>query len=136
MIYLDSNVFIYAALNEEEKGNKSRELIKIIRTGGQRAATSSLTFDEFLWKVKKERGFEAALVAGKAFLELSNLVLLDVTITTISVAYEIIKEYKLDPRDAIHAASAIVNGIQTVVSDDPDFDKVKKLKRKSIEEYK
>jgi predicted nucleic acid-binding protein len=31
MIYLDANVFIYAALYESEKGDKARKLIKKVR---------------------------------------------------------------------------------------------------------
>ena|SRR3989344_5880976 len=132
MNYLDSNVFIYAAVNNSAKGETSRNIIKNIRLGELEATTSSLTFDEVFWKVKKERGFENALIAGKAFLELPNLILIDVTAPIIWQAYELIKEYHLDPRDAIHAACALSKNIKTIISDDPDFDWVKKFERKEI----
>jgi predicted nucleic acid-binding protein len=64
MRYLDANVFIYAALYEGEKGDKARKLIKKVREGEEAAFTSVLTFDEFFWIVKKERGFDSALEAG------------------------------------------------------------------------
>ena len=45
---------------------------------------------------------------------------------------EIIEKYNLKPRDAIHVASALTNNIKEIVSDDPDFDKVKEIKRKKL----
>lgn len=47
-------------------------------------------------------------------------------------ALQIIKEYHLDPRDAIHAATAIAAKAEAVVSTDAHFDKIKELKRRSL----
>ncbi|MCD5409151.1 MAG: PIN domain-containing protein [Methanocellales archaeon] len=38
-------------------------------------------------------------------------------------------EFIIDPRDAIHAACAITHGIYTIISEDPDFDKIAVLSR-------
>ena len=53
MIYLDSNVFIYAATSTSKKGQRSRLLISNITQGKEKAATASLTFDEVMWAVKR-----------------------------------------------------------------------------------
>ena len=45
-------------------------------------------------------------------------------------ALEIISEYKVLPRDAIHAATAFIAGAEVVFSEDRDFDGMKGLKRK------
>ncbi|PKP58326.1 MAG: hypothetical protein CVT88_07460 [Candidatus Altiarchaeales archaeon HGW-Altiarchaeales-1] len=68
MIYIDSNVFIYAALYPDVKGDNARKLINKIENGEVTGATYSLTFDEVFWIVKKERNFDMALEAGKALL--------------------------------------------------------------------
>lgn len=47
---------------------------------------------------------------------------------------ELIKEYNLLPRDGIHAATAFIAGAETIFSEDPDFDDIKGLKRKWINE--
>lgn len=134
MRYLDANVFIYAALYEGEKGKKARKLIKKVREGEEVAFTSALTFDEFFWIVKKERGFDSALEAGKALLETPNLTFLEVDDTILWQAYNFIKKYKLDPRDAIHLSCVFVHGIFTIISEDEDFDRVKEVKRRGLED--
>ena len=60
MFYLDANVFIYAAINTKEFGEKSRSLLQRIQQGEEKAETSALTFDEVFWAIKKhslENGF-------------------------------------------------------------------------------
>ena len=134
MIYLDSNVFISAAINNEELGSKCRNLVRRIKEGESKAATSALTFDEVVWKVKKERSFETGLLAGRAILEMKNLSIIEVNETVLAEALGIMKNCILDPRDAIHAACSISRGISTIISEDSDFDRVKELKRKGIME--
>ena len=133
-IYLDSTAFIWPALYEDKKAMAARDLIKNIREGRQNAATSVLTFDEVVWKIKKERTLDAALMAGNAILQMSGLSLIEVNHETLLKAYELIELYKLHPRDAIHAACAINRNIMIIISEDKDFDKIKELKRKSLSE--
>ncbi len=130
--YLDSNIFLYPILDPGIKGEKASQFLEKVIEGKFWAATSVLTFDEVFWTAKKEGGHEDAVRAGEAILGLSNLRFLDANLDTIFKAFEIIKETKLDPRDAIHASSALLAGIRLIVSDDTDFDRVKGLKRKSV----
>jgi len=134
MIYLDSNAFIWANLYNDKKAEKVRKLMERIITGNEFSATSTLTFDEVFWIVKKERNFDIAMESIKAFLEMRNLIFLEVNDTVIWRAYNLMDEYGLDPRDAIHVACALVNGIHTIVSEDDDLDKVKEIKRISLDE--
>ena len=135
MIYIDTNIFLNAILNRGKMGEKARELIKKIQKGEIFAGTSALSFDEVFWVVKKYRDFDDALKATKAFLEIPNLMFFDVNDEIIWVAYNIAEKYRLDPRDAIHIASALNHGIFTLVSEDEDFDRVKEIKRKSLMEF-
>ena len=59
MKYYDSNFFIYGAINTGKKGKWARDVIQSIEGGKASAVTSTLTYDEFFWKVKKEKGYEA-----------------------------------------------------------------------------
>jgi hypothetical protein len=132
MNYLDANIFIYAFIDAEDKGNRARLLLKKIRKGKEIAATCALTFDEVFWIVNKEKGFDNALEAGKALLEMPNLIFFDVNDEVIWKAYELIKRYRLDPRDSIHLSSALTHGVFTLISEDKDFDRVKEIERKGL----
>lgn len=93
------------------------------------ACTSVLTWDEFFQFVKKSLGSDYAKLSGQRFLNIINLKFLDSDFKVVSTAQRLTEKYNLSPRDAIHAASAILNGCKEIVSDDPDFDKIKEIKR-------
>ena len=138
MIYLDSNVFIYPVLANEETESKARLSKRIlieVAEGGTEAATSLLTWDELVWSVKKVIGTGVAKTEGEKFLRFSNLKLLNVNHEVMVEAQKIIGKYNLNPRDAIHAACAIKNNVKEIVTDDPDFDKVTELKRIRLEKF-
>ena len=131
MIYLDSNVFIYAALNTQEPGEKARSLLQRIQQRDEKAETSALTFDEVFWAIKK-LDFEAALEACQALLNFPNLEIIPTDRDLAISALQIIKQYHLAPREAIHAATAIAAKAETLISTDPHFDNIKELRRKSL----
>jgi predicted nucleic acid-binding protein len=129
MRYFDSNFFIYAALDNGKKGKWARNLLRAIESGKESAVTSALTYDEFIWKVKREKGFEAAITATEALLEMPNLHFLEIDDEVIWKSFELIKNQKLDPRDSIHAACALLHGVFTIVTEDKDFDRVNEINR-------
>ncbi len=131
-IYLDTNIFVYAAINNDILGEKCRQILSDISKDKIAAHTSSLTWDEVVYAIWKKEGKEKAIEEGKLFLQLPNISFFNVSTVIISKAQELIENYAIKPRDAIHIATAIVNGINQIVSDDPDFDKVKELKRIKI----
>jgi hypothetical protein len=132
MIYLDSNVFIYATLNTEDIGNEARSLLGKVQKGHIEACSSSLTFDELVWVVKRNRNIEDAISAGEAFLNMPKLRLVDVDGNLLSIALFLMQKYRLNPRDAIHAASAITERADIMVSEDRDFEQVKEFKRQRL----
>ena len=139
MIYIDSNVFIYPIIadeNTEEKSHLSKNVLIKIAEGKLDARTSVLTWDELVWSVKKFIGQEIAKEEGKKFLEFPNLRILNIDENIINEAQKILEEYDLKPRDSIHAACAIKNNIKEIVSDDPDFDKISEIRRIRLEEFK
>ena len=132
MIYLDTNIFIYASIDESEIGKKCSEIISLHLNEKKDVATSCLTWDEVVYGIRKKVGKEMSIIQGKNLIEMQNLLWLDTNNLIISKAQELMEAYNLKPRDAIHAATAIVNGIKEIISDDSDFDKVKEIKRTKI----
>lgn len=131
MLYLDSNVFIYAAINTEEIGQKARVLLQKIQEGEEQAATSALTFDEVFWSIKKRKP-ELAIETSYALLNFPNMEIIPADRKLALSALRIIDEYNLAPRDALHAATAIDAKADYIVSTDPHFDKLKELKRQLL----
>ena len=125
--YLDTNVFIYAAIQNDELGINSRRILDLITIGKIYGFTSCLTFDEFVWVVRKLKP-ELLVMGANSLLE-SNLKFVDVNKLVLQNALDIIKEFNLKPRDAIHAATAISPNIDEIISEDKDFDSVRELKR-------
>jgi predicted nucleic acid-binding protein len=131
MLYLDANVFIYAAINTEEIGEKARALLQKIQQGDQQAATSVLTFDEVFWSIKKRKP-ELASETSYALLNFPNIAIIPADRKLALSALKIINEYNLAPRDALHTATAIAVKADCIVSTDPHFDKIKELTRQLL----
>ena len=128
MIYLDANIFLYALLNDDEKGESCRSLlIKVAKE--EDACTSLLTWDECVYILKKKKSKEIAVSEGERLLIFPHLQFVHVDKIIIAKAQQIMKSYNLEPRDAIHAASALNIHVRKIVSDDPDFDNIPELKR-------
>lgn len=135
MKYVDSNVFILPILYEEEtekKAKSARDILIKIAKGDLSAATSLLTWDEIVWVIRKLMSSEVAIKEGKKFLQFPNLEMLEIKRSVIIQAQEIVNKYYIKPRDAIHVASAIDNGIKEIISDDSGFDKIKEITRISL----
>ena len=106
--------------------------MKDVQLGNVDAASSALSFDELVWVVKKHRNVEDSLMAGEAFLNMPGLKLVTVNADLLASALRVMKEYRLDPRDSIHAASALSEGAETIISEDKHFDRVKQIARRGI----
>ena len=129
MIYLDANIFMYLITGESQQSESCLSIINKVITGKMEACTSLLTWDEVLYALKREIGRERALEESRKFLEIPSLLFIEVNGAVITKAQMMTELYHLNPRDAIHAATAILNGCKEIFSDNPDFDRVKGLKR-------
>lgn len=129
MIYLDANIFIYATLHMKQQAEGCIKILKEVVNGQTEACTSILTWDEYFHSIRKNLGVDYALTESEKLIRFLNLKFIDADINTIIFAQQLIKKYNLKPRDAIHAATAIVNKCDSIISDDSDFDKIKEIKR-------
>ena len=132
MIYLDANIFLYALTSEDKKTEHSKKIITQVAERDIEGCTSVLTWDEVLYVLTKEKGREEAIIEIKRFLKIPNLIFLDVNLNIINKALNISETYLLKPRDAIHAATAIINKCDKIASDNSDFDKLNELQRIKI----
>ena len=134
MHYIDANVFIYPVLYEEKnlKAKNSKRILLSIERGELSAYTSTLTWDEVVWTIRKTLGRDQAIDQGKKLLGFLNLQWIDVDDNVLSQAQALLTKYNLHPRDSIHIASAIDRKIENFISDDADIDRVKEIKREPL----
>jgi predicted nucleic acid-binding protein len=125
-------VFIHAALNPEELGQTARRLLTRIENEELEASTSALAVDEVVRVVKRMRGVNQALEAGDALLNMRGLKLIPVDENILRDSLGLMRLHGFDPRDAIHAASALRRGADNIISSDSHFDVLGKPARTAI----
>lgn len=133
MAYIDSNVFIYPIIYDPEavpEANRSKALLLEVATGGIEAHTASITWDEVVWAIRRLLGPDISLDRGRRLLSFPNLRFLAVKRGTVAKAQGLMERYGLRPRDALHAAAALENGLTTIVSYDEDFDRIEGIRRR------
>lgn len=128
-IYLDSNVFIFAATNTEIEGNAARDILNKIKNEEMEGITSILTLDEVLWVVQKLTNRETAHTITSTLLTFPNLTLVDATKEIVANALSFYQKEHVQPRDAVHLATMHFKNTTTIVSNDSDFEKIKGIKR-------
>ncbi|MBY8985666.1 MAG: type II toxin-antitoxin system VapC family toxin [Candidatus Lokiarchaeota archaeon] len=131
-VYVDTNIFLNPILydiNANQEANKSKSFLEKIIDNKIIGFTSVLTWDEFVWIIRKTLGIQLAIEKGRKFLIIPNLRIVKVSLITINRAQNLISNYKIQPRDAIHVASALENKINKIISFDEDFDIIKEIER-------
>jgi predicted nucleic acid-binding protein len=131
MLYLDANIFIYSTINTQELGKSARLLLGRIQQGEEKAITSALTYDEVFWAIKKHN-LDLAFEACEALLNFPNLEIIPADRELALSALQLIRECNLAPRDALHAATAILKKVDYIVTTDAHFGKIKELKLKGL----
>lgn len=129
MIYLDTNVFIYPVLGKDAIADYYRKIIHGVVAGKIQACTSVLTWDEIVYALMKNKGKEIALIQAEKFLKLPNLYFIETSPSIIFKAHQLMKKYEINPRDAIHLATALSCKSNEIISEDKVFDKIKEIKR-------
>ena len=66
---------------------------------------------------------------GKKLLGFPNLKFITTDDSIISHAKRLLEKFRINPRDAIHVASALEKKIPEIISDDADLDIIKEIRR-------
>lgn len=138
MIYLDSNIFLFALLYDEKVFSEAfyaKDLLKGIIGKNIQACTSVLTWDEVVYVVRKKSGLRESVLAGEKLLRFPNLKLIGTDLEVLTIAQTLLDNHSVRPRDAIHAATALYCQADYMISEDSDFDKINHCRRLSPEHY-
>ena len=131
-MYLDSNVLIFAALDNGQFGSDANKLLRMVREGQIKASISPMVLNEVMRASQKALGREQAdrIVTGIMLIPFSWL---DIGYGCIHYARRHFKN-GLDPTDAFHAAIMNEYNLSLIVTEDSHFDNVEGIKRISIRE--
>lgn len=128
-IFLDTNIFLYAAGAPHALKSVCAGLVLRVSRGDLLATTNAEVVQEILHVYARRGGRKNALTLGlNTAALLPNL--LPVTRADVLRACDLMDRYRsLSSRDAIHAATMLSNGIEKIVSVDPDFDVIREIER-------
>ena len=130
-MYIDSNIFIFAATDKGKLGEKCRKIIKLVNEQKISCAASFLVIDEVMWVLKKNIGRNSAIKITKAILSMP-IKWIDVDKSVIINMVDVFENTKFDPRDAIHIASMKKLGLSSIISEDNDFNNVEGIERVTV----
>ena len=141
-VFIDTSVFMYARGKDHPlKAPCSNIILAIARDGalGNYGApvVNTEVVQEILYRyVMIEKGDTGLSICRD--IEALEVDILPVTKADMKRTFELFERYKskkLPPRDLIHAAVMINNGLSNIVSADTHFDSIKEIKRVRLEKY-
>ena len=136
-IYIDSNIFISPLIYEDSPlASSSKRVLAMVEKGETTAYTSTLTWDEVVWVVRRVLGRADSVQAGEKLAAYPNLRFVSASEEIIRSAQKLLSEYGVAPRDAIHIASALNKNVDALVSDDSELDLVREVKREGSYSFK
>lgn len=128
---MDSNIIVYALNQDLPEYIECKNLLKKIADGIETISIPSIVFMESYHALVRAYKFNELEVKRRliAIIDSENINVLEISVSTILLAFEIAEEYKPGGRDSLIAASLLENNIKEIYSHDIDFDKIKKIKR-------
>jgi predicted nucleic acid-binding protein len=127
-VYLDSNIVLYAIGEESRFREPCRMLLRRVVNRELVGETSVLTVQEVVHH-RQRRGDAAPAAHGRDVLSICAVAYpLDRSVVQMALTL-MDGRPRLGTADAIHAATALAHGIETVISADSDFDSVAGIER-------
>ena len=123
-IFLDTNVFMYAAGALHPYKTSCVRILSEVETGVIVAAINTEILQELLYRYSHLKLADKGLQLCRDILKYP-LTILSVNEADIRLAIDLFDAYRvagLKPRDTIHAATMKNNGISQLISADKDFD--------------
>jgi predicted nucleic acid-binding protein len=117
---------VYALNKDLPEHLPCKELIINVVNGKEIVSIPSIVFMEGFHALVKAFKFNATEVKKRltAIIDSKNINILDISTSSILLAFEIAEKYKTGGRDSLIAASLLENKIQEIYSHDTDFDKI------------
>ena len=128
---IDSNILVYALNADLPEHLPCKDLLINIINGEELVSVPSIVFMESFHALVKAFKFKEIDVKKRllAIIDSKNINVLDISTSSIILAFEIAEKYGTGGRDSLIVASLLENKIQEIYSHDTDFDKILLIKR-------
>ncbi|KKK47985.1 hypothetical protein LCGC14_3149670 [marine sediment metagenome] len=128
---IDSNILVYALNKDLPEHLHCKQLLINIVNGKELVSIPSIVFMECFHALVKAFNFIEVEVKKRliAIIDSKNINVLDISTSSILLAFEIAEKYRTGGRDSLIAASLLENKIQEIYSHDRDFDRILLIKR-------
>ena len=130
--FFDTNVFLYAAGKEHPLRRPCVDVLNKTARGELTAVTNAEVLQEILYVYWKRNQTEAG---SSIFSDAKKLVqqIFPVDLDTVNEAHALLNKYPgIALRDAVHAATVLVNDIPLLITADTHFKLIKEIKVKLI----
>jgi len=129
IFFIDANVIMYTVGKEHKYKRPCSLLVERIAKENITVASDTEVLQEILYRYWLIREFERAEETYSDFRKLVSL-MFPVATDDVDLALKLLQRYEnIQPRDAIHAAIMLNNGLTTIYSTDSHFDEIKGIKR-------
>jgi uncharacterized protein len=130
-MYADAGLFLLPVLHDKglPAARASARFLTSLARGSRAASTSTLTWDEVVYVVRRVLGPEDSIAKGQELLGFPNLGWTRVDLAVLRRAAGLYRSLPMRPREGIHAASALESGEREILSVDRVFDRVPGLDR-------
>jgi uncharacterized protein len=134
MIYLDTNVIVYAITKDEKYGRCCAKILRDAHEGKLKACASIFVLIETMNVIRKINKMLKEKNAPLLDVEANVDALLSMPITWLDINFTLIRqaasyEYRIAPADYFHVATMDINRIKTIISADGELDTVDIIKR-------
>ncbi len=133
MIFLDTNIFMYAAGSEHPNKEASVKLLEQVVIGDIEAATSVEVIQEILHRYTHIGRKESGLKLATYVMEIVPIIY-DIERQDIEKSMELLRKYTINSRDAIHAAVALNRKIPIICTYDSHFKAIEEIDVRKPEE--
>ncbi|MFB3921363.1 MAG: type II toxin-antitoxin system VapC family toxin [Terriglobia bacterium] len=131
-VFLDTNIFLYAAGRAHPERDACARLLRRVANGSLEATVNTEVVQEILYVLTRRGRRREALVLARS-IEALFPDMLPVTVDDMREALRLLEHHSgLSIRDAVHAATMLRNGLATVASVDPDFDRIPGIRRLAL----
>lgn len=126
-VLIDSTVVLHALGRSEPHRDKARSFLRSVWSGSGRAYASTEMIQEVVFHRMRRADRHQAVAEAREMSR--SFILLNFDHEVLETALSLIEATHVRGRDAVHVATALAYGIETIASSDPAFDGIPGIRR-------